>query len=61
MALSLKQSVLTLYHPGNILFQIMPLNICVLLLPNVLDPLTIFRNWRSHLTGLRILRRVANE
>jgi hypothetical protein len=49
MALCLKHSVLTLYHPGNILFQAMPLNFDVLLPPNILDPLAIFPNWRSHL------------
>jgi hypothetical protein len=57
----LKHSVLTLYRLGNILFQTMLVNSDVLLVPNVLDPLAIFRNWRSRLTSLRILRRVANE
>jgi uncharacterized protein YjiS (DUF1127 family) len=40
----------------------MPVNSDVLLVPNirVVDPLAIFRNWRSHLTSLRALRRVAN-
>jgi hypothetical protein len=61
MALCLKHSVLTFYHPGKILFQTMLDNSDVLLVPNILDPLVIFRNWRSHLTTLRILRRVANE
>jgi hypothetical protein len=61
MALYLKHSVLTLFHPGNIVFQIMILNSDVLFVPNMLDPLAIFRNWRSHLTSLRIIRRVANE
>jgi hypothetical protein len=61
MALYLKHSVLTHYHPGNILFQTMLVNTDVLLVPNILDPLAIFGNWGPHLTGLRILRRVANE
>jgi hypothetical protein len=61
MALCLKHSVLKFYHPGNILFQTMLVNSDVLLVPNILDLLAIFRNWRSHLTSLRILRRVANE
>jgi hypothetical protein len=61
MALCLKHSILTIFHPGNILFQTMLLNSNVLLLPNILDPLPIVRNCRSHLTSLRILRRVANE
>jgi hypothetical protein len=61
MALCLKHSVMTLYHPGNILFQTMLVNSDVLLVPNILDPLAIFRNWRSHLTSLRIPRRDANE
>jgi hypothetical protein len=61
MALCLKRTVLTLFHPGNILFQTITVNSDVLLVPNILDPLAIFRNWRSHLTSLRILRRVANE
>jgi hypothetical protein len=60
MALCRKHSVLTLYHPGNMLFQTMLINSEVLLAPNILDPLAIFRKWRSHLTSLRILRRVAN-
>jgi hypothetical protein len=52
MALCLKHSVLTLYHPGNILFQTRLVNSDVLLVPNTLDPLAIFRNWRSpHLTA----------
>jgi hypothetical protein len=59
MALCLKHRVLTLYHPRNILFQTMIVNSDVLLVPNILQPLTIFRNWRSHITTLRILRRVA--
>jgi hypothetical protein len=58
MALCLKHSVLTLYHPGNMLFQTMFVNFDVLLVPNML--VAIFRNWSSHLTGLRILHRVAN-
>jgi hypothetical protein len=61
MALCLKHSVLTLHHPENILFHTMPVNSDVLLVPNILDPFAIFRNCRSHLTSLRILRRVANE
>jgi hypothetical protein len=61
MVLCLKHSVLTLYHPENILFQTMLVNSDVLLVPNILDPLAILRNWRSHLTTLRILHRVANE
>jgi hypothetical protein len=61
MALCLKRIVLTLFHPGNILFQTIIVNSYVLLVPNILDPLDIFRNWRSHLTGLCILRRYANE
>jgi hypothetical protein len=54
---------MTFLHPGNVLFQTMIANSDVLLEPNirVLDPRAIFRNWRSHLTSLRILRRVANE
>jgi hypothetical protein len=42
-------------------FQIMIVNSDLLLVPNVFDPFATFRNWRSHLTSLRILRRVANE
>jgi hypothetical protein len=61
MALSLKHSVLRLFYPGDILFQTMPTNSNVLLVPNILDPPAIFRKSRSHLTSLRILRRVANE
>jgi hypothetical protein len=61
MALCLKHTVLTLCHPENIRFQTMIVNSDVLLVPNILDPLAMFRNWHSHLTGLRILRRVANE
>jgi hypothetical protein len=61
MALCLNHSVLTLYHPGNILFQTILVNSDVLLVPNILDPLAILRNWRSLLTSLRILCRVANE
>jgi hypothetical protein len=61
MALSLKHTVLTLSNPQNTLFQTMIVNSNVLLVPNILDPLAIFRNWHSHLTSLRILRRVANE
>jgi hypothetical protein len=61
MVLCLKPSVFTLYHPGNTLFQTMLVNFDVLLVPNILDLLAIFRNWGSHLTTLRILRRVANE
>jgi hypothetical protein len=34
MALFLKHSVLTLYHPGNILFQTMLVNSDVQLVPN---------------------------
>jgi hypothetical protein len=62
MDLCLKHSVLTLYHFVNILFQTMLVNSDVLLVPNanILHPLATFRNWRSHLTTLRILRRVAN-
>jgi hypothetical protein len=61
MALCLKHSVFTLYRPANILFQSMLINSKVLLLPNLLDPLAVCRIWRSHLTTLRTLRRVANE
>jgi hypothetical protein len=62
MALCLRHSVLTLYHPRNIQFETMLVNSDVQLVPNsILDPLAILRNWRSHLTILRILRRVANE
>jgi hypothetical protein len=61
MVLCLKHNTLTLFHPGNILFKTMIVNYDVLLEQNILDPLAIFRNWRSHLTSLRILRRVANE
>jgi hypothetical protein len=61
MALCLKHTVLTLFHPGNILFQTMIINSDVLFVPNILDPLAIFRNCRSHLPSLLILRRVANE
>jgi hypothetical protein len=60
MALCLRHSVLTLYHPENILFQTMIVNSDVLLVPNTVDPLALFRNSRSHLTSLRILRRVEN-
>jgi hypothetical protein len=60
-ALCLKYRVLMLYHPGNILFQIMLVISDVLFVPNILDPLAIFRIRRSYLTSLRILRRVANE
>jgi hypothetical protein len=60
MDLCLQHTVLTLYHPANILFQTMIVNSDVLLVQNILGPLAIFRNWRSHLTSLRILRRVAN-
>jgi hypothetical protein len=61
MALCLKHSVLSSFHPRNILLQTMIVNSDVLLVPNILDPLGIPRNWRSHHTSLRILRRVANE
>jgi hypothetical protein len=61
MALCLKHSVMTLYKPENVLFQTMLVNSDVLLVPDMLDHVAIFRNWLSHLTGLRILRRVANE
>jgi hypothetical protein len=61
MALCLKRTVLTLSHPGNTLFQTITEDSDVLLVPNILDPLAIFRNWRSHFTTLHILRRVANE
>jgi hypothetical protein len=61
MALCLKYTVLTLFHPGNTLFQTMIVNSDVLLVQNILDPLAIFRNSRSHLTSSRILRPVANE
>jgi hypothetical protein len=44
MALCLKHSAPTRYHPGNILFQTMLINSDVLLLPNMLDPLAIFGN-----------------
>jgi hypothetical protein len=53
MALCLKHSVLTLYHPGNILFQTMLVNSDVLLVPNILNPFATFRNWRSPLTTLQ--------
>jgi hypothetical protein len=52
MALCLKHTVSTLFHPGNILYQTMIVNSDVLLVPNILDALAIFRNWRSHLTSL---------
>jgi hypothetical protein len=45
MALCLKDTILTLFHPGNTLFQIMIVNSDVLLVPNMSDPLAIFRNW----------------
>jgi hypothetical protein len=61
MALCFKHSLLTLYLPGNILYQTMLVNSDVLMVPNALDHLAIFRNRRSHLTSLRIFRRVANE
>jgi hypothetical protein len=61
MALCLKYGVLTLYDPGNILFQIMLINSDGVLVQNTLDPLAIFRKWRSHLTTLRILCRVSTE
>jgi hypothetical protein len=61
MALCLKHSILTFYRSRNIIFQTMLVNSDVLLAQNILDPLAIFRNWCSHLTTLRILRRVANE
>jgi hypothetical protein len=61
MALFLKHSVLTPYRPGNILFQTMLVNSDILFVPNILDPVAIFGKWGPHLTGLRILRRVANE
>jgi hypothetical protein len=57
----MKHTVLTLYDPENIPFQTMIVNSVVLLVPNLLDPLAIFRSWCSHLTSLRILRRVVNE
>jgi hypothetical protein len=53
-------SVMPLYHPGNVLFQTMHVNSDVSLVPNILYPLALYRNCRSHLTGLRILRRVVN-
>jgi hypothetical protein len=58
MALCLKHIVLTPFHPGNILFQTMIVNSDVLLVPNILDPLAIFRNWSFHFTSLHILCRV---
>jgi hypothetical protein len=61
MVLCSKPSILTLHHPGNILFEITIVNSDVLFVPNMLDLFAVFRNWRSHLTSLRILRRVANE
>jgi hypothetical protein len=61
MAVCLKISVLTTYHPGNMLFQTMLINSEVLLVPTILDPLAIFGKWRPHLTSLRTLRRFANE
>jgi hypothetical protein len=61
MALCYKHTVLTNFNPGNLLFQTMIVNSDVLLVQNILDPVAIFRIWRSHLTTLRILRRVANE
>jgi hypothetical protein len=56
-----KTYVLTLYHTGNTLFQTIIVNSDDLLVRNILHPPAIFRNWRSHLTSLRILRGVANE
>jgi hypothetical protein len=61
MGLCLKHSVLTHYYPGNILFQTMLVNSDFLLVPNILDPFAIFRNLRSHLTSLSMLRSVAND
>jgi hypothetical protein len=61
MALSLKHNVFALFHPGDILFQTILTNSDVLLVPNMLDPPAIFPNSLSHLTSLRIHRRVANE
>jgi hypothetical protein len=42
MALCLKYSVLTFYHPGNMLFQTMLINFDVLLVPNILVPFLYF-------------------
>jgi hypothetical protein len=42
-------------------YRIIIVNSDVLVVPNILNPLAIFRNWGSHLTSLRFLRRVANE
>jgi hypothetical protein len=42
MALCLKRTVLTIFRPGNILFQTIIVNSNVLLVPNILDPLLYF-------------------
>jgi hypothetical protein len=45
MALSIKHSIFTLFHPGNILFQTIVTNSEVLLVPNILDrPLPYFES-----------------
>jgi hypothetical protein len=44
MALCLKYGVLTLYDPGNILFQIMLINSDGILVQNTLDPLLYFES-----------------
>jgi hypothetical protein len=61
MVLCLDYSVLVLNHPRNILFQTMLIYSEGLFVPNVLDTIAIFGKYRSHLTSLRILRRVATE
>jgi hypothetical protein len=61
MALRLKHSVIRLFHPGDILFQTMLTNSDGLLVSSILDPPAIVGKSRSHLTSLRIVRRVANK
>jgi hypothetical protein len=61
MVLCLDYSVLELNHPRSILFQTMLINSEDLCVPNILDPIAVFGKYRSHLTSLLILRRVANE
>jgi hypothetical protein len=61
MALCLIYSLLTLYHAINILFHSMFINSEGLLVPNILDPITILGKWRSHLKSLRIFRHAATE
>jgi hypothetical protein len=61
MVLCLDYSVLALNHPRNILFPSMLVNPKGLLVRNILDLVAAFGKYRSHLTSLRILRRVATE